>query len=42
MSLLKKIQAINEQVQEFQGKIDKIGEIVDVVKKVASQVICWR
>ena len=32
-----KIQAINEQVQEFQGKIDKIGEIVDVVTKVASQ-----
>ena len=22
-----KIQAINEQVQEFQGKIDKIGEM---------------
>lgn len=32
-----KIGVINQQVQDFQGKIDKIGEIVDVVKKVASQ-----
>lgn len=32
-----KIRTINEQVQSFKGKIDKIGEIVDLVKKVASQ-----
>ena len=33
----KQIMVINEQVQDFKGKIDKIGEIVDLVKKVASQ-----
>ena len=32
-----KISDINRQVQEFQDKIHKIGEIVDIVKKVASQ-----
>lgn len=32
-----KIADINRQVQEFQDKIHKIGEIVDIVKKVASQ-----
>ncbi|MDD6333891.1 MAG: methyl-accepting chemotaxis protein [Clostridia bacterium] len=32
-----KITDINRQVQEFQDKIHKIGEIVDIVKKVASQ-----
>ena len=32
-----KIAEINRQVQAFQDKIDKIGEIVDIVKKVASQ-----
>lgn len=32
-----KIGKINSQVQEFQDKIDKISEIVDIVKKVASQ-----
>lgn len=32
-----KIGVINKQVQAFQDKIEKIGEIVDVVKNVASQ-----
>lgn len=32
-----KIGKINVQVQEFQDKVEKIGEIVDIVKKVASQ-----
>ena len=32
-----KISAINVQVQHFQEKIRKIGEIVDIVKKVSSQ-----
>ena len=32
-----KIKEINGQVQAFQDKINKIGEIVDIVKKVASQ-----
>ncbi|MDO5381419.1 MAG: methyl-accepting chemotaxis protein [Eubacteriales bacterium] len=32
-----KIEKINLQVQAFQEKINKIGEIVDIVKKVASQ-----
>lgn len=32
-----KISAINMQVQNFKSKIDKIGEIVDLVKQVASQ-----
>lgn len=31
------IESINNQVQEFHEKINKIGEIVDIVKKVASQ-----
>ena len=32
-----KITVINSQVHEFKDKIDKISEIVDIVKKVASQ-----
>lgn len=32
-----KLGTINAQVQEFQDKIDKISEIVDIVKKVAGQ-----
>lgn len=32
-----RINAINQQVQDFKGKIGKIEEIVDLVKKVASQ-----
>ena len=32
-----KMETINIQVQEFQDKVQKIGEIVDIVKKVASQ-----
>jgi methyl-accepting chemotaxis protein len=32
-----RLQMINQQVQDFQNKIDKIGEIVDIVKKVAGQ-----
>ena len=32
-----RIKYINSQVQEFNVKIDKISEIVDIVKKVASQ-----
>lgn len=32
-----RIQAINDRVQDFKGKIGKIEEIVDLVKKVANQ-----
>lgn len=32
-----KISTINGQIQEFQDKIDKIGDIVAIVKQVASQ-----
>lgn len=33
----KRIEVINHRVQDFKGKIGKIEEIVDLVKKVASQ-----
>ena len=33
----KRIEVINNRVQNFKGKIDKIEEIVDLVKKVANQ-----
>lgn len=33
----KRIEVINNRVQNFKGKIGKIEEIVDLVKKVANQ-----
>ncbi len=32
-----KISTINQQIQDFRGKLDEIGNIVDVVRDVASQ-----